>query len=559
MQNPLRSLPTRIVIFVFGAILLTSLAVMGLSVRSTESFLRANINQKFPDLLTASSARLDDWYDQRLRELDVFSQSDVLQDNMTALATPGSNRSQARARAEIEQYLSYVLDGFQQYRTLFILDSKGQQVISVGQPVTLSDHQRASLGAVASATVSELQTFAGTRAQVASAPLRVPGHKQLGTLHAVVPISELSAVLSADELGSSARLIIVGSDGGHVLTSDGRSLGEHFAGPIPQADGESGVRDYSGVDGEHVVGAARSFSRFGWTLAVEQRYDEAFAPLYSALGSVLAINFAIVLAVGLAAFRIAVSIVRPIEALSLAAKRISEGERNVDIPDAGSSDEVGVLTRAFSDMTMRLTNNAAELQLSHAAVEEINERLRLQNEELHSVNEVLEQLSITDGLTKLHNHRHFQESLLRECKRVERTEEPLSLVLIDIDYFKRWNDRLGHAAGDEILRRLAEVMSELVRETDVLARYGGEEFAVITPNTDQQGALQLAEKIRTAVVEQAFLIDAPGEREPITVSIGVASYQGDRAAFFKAADRALYAAKEAGRDCVMCASELDPH
>ena len=89
------------------------------------------------------------------------------------------------------------------------------------------------------------------------------------------------------------------------------------------------------------------------------------------------------------------------------------------------------------------------------AVEEANERLRLQNEELQRVNEVLEQLSITDGLTKLHNHRYFQEVLLQESKRAGRSGKPLSLVLIDIDYFKRWNDRLGHAAGDEILRRLA--------------------------------------------------------------------------------------------------------
>jgi diguanylate cyclase (GGDEF)-like protein len=214
------------------------------------------------------------------------------------------------------------------------------------------------------------------------------------------------------------------------------------------------------------------------------------------------------------------------------------------------------LTRAFSDMTMRLTNNAAELEASHAAVEEANERLRLRNEELHRVNEVLEQLSITDGLTKLHNHRYFQEVLLQESKRAGRSGKPLSLVLIDIDYFKRWNDRLGHAAGDEILRRLALVMMELVRETDLLARYGGEEFALITPDTDQEGALQLAEKIRNAVSHQQFLIDAPSEREAITVSIGVSSYEGDRVAFFNAADRALYAAKESGRDCVVCASNL---
>jgi diguanylate cyclase (GGDEF)-like protein len=123
--------------------------------------------------------------------------------------------------------------------------------------------------------------------------------------------------------------------------------------------------------------------------------------------------------------------------------------------------------------------------------------------------------------------------------------------MIDIDYFKAWNDRLGHAGGDEILRRLAEVMSALVRETDLLARYGGEEFAIITPNSDLDGATALAEKLRATVADTAFVLDLPSERAPVTVSIGVASFAGDRQQLFSEADRALYRAKESGRDCVI--------
>ncbi|MBW2382817.1 MAG: diguanylate cyclase [Deltaproteobacteria bacterium] len=556
MKNPFRSLPARIVAFVFAAITVTSLAVMGLSVHSTESFLRSNINRKFPDLLATSATRLDDWYEQRRRELDVFSESDVLQDNLAVLSGQQSRSRLARAEAEISQYLSYVLDGFPQYRTLFILGAEGEVELFVGEPVELSASQREHIAQVDSTRISDMQVLDGVRAQVGSAPLFGVRGKRLGSLHAIVPVDALADVLAPAEFDASVQILLVGSGGRYVLTSDGRSRDQTFQGPMPEDESEAIVHDYEGAGGERVVGASRKLARFGWTLVVEQPYEEAFAPVYSALGSIVAINLAIVLAVVLGGFRIAVSIVRPIEALSTAAKRISEGERDVVIPDTQSSDEVGVLTRAFSDMTMRLTNNAAELEASHAAVEEANERLRLRNEELHRVNEVLEQLSITDGLTKLHNHRYFQEVLLQESKRAGRSGKPLSLVLIDIDYFKRWNDRLGHAAGDEILRRLALVMMELVRETDLLARYGGEEFALITPDTDQEGALQLAEKIRNAVSHQQFLIDAPSEREAITVSIGVSSYEGDRVAFFNAADRALYAAKESGRDCVVCASNL---
>jgi len=169
------------------------------------------------------------------------------------------------------------------------------------------------------------------------------------------------------------------------------------------------------------------------------------------------------------------------------------------------------------------------------------------------MNLVLEQLSITDGLTKLHNHRYFQESMAAECRRIVRTNDPLCLILIDIDYFKKWNDRLGHAGGDEILRRMAEVLNESVRETDLLARYGGEEFALLAINTTLEGAAALGEKVRQAVEETDFLTDVPSERDHPTVSVGVAGYSIDRKQLFADADTALYTAKDSGRNRVVVA------
>lgn len=179
------------------------------------------------------------------------------------------------------------------------------------------------------------------------------------------------------------------------------------------------------------------------------------------------------------------------------------------------------------------------------------------NAELSNMNLVLEQLSITDGLTKLHNHRYFQEAFARECKRCARSKQPLSLILIDIDFFKKWNDRFGHAGGDEILRRLAEVLNQSVRETDILTRYGGEEFALIALNTDLEGATAVGEKVRQAVEAENFLTDVPSEKEQLTVSIGVAGYRDDRMDLFAKADAALYEAKDSGRNRVIAASDSD--
>jgi diguanylate cyclase (GGDEF)-like protein len=250
----------------------------------------------------------------------------------------------------------------------------------------------------------------------------------------------------------------------------------------------------------------------------------------------------------LLAYEITAAIVRPLEALSEAARRISQGELEVEIADTHTHDEIGLLTRTFDDMAQRLRRNRGEIEQQHR-------QLREQNEQLQQANEVLEQLSITDGLTKLHNHRYFQEALTREIKRVTRTHEPLAMLLVDIDDFKALNDQLGHADGDAVLVRIGRILNESVRESDVLARYGGEEFVVLATGTDLEGALFLAEKVRMAVAEARFALESTREPMRVTVSIGVAQFAGDRRRFFDGADRALYRAKAAGKNCVVLAED----
>ena len=250
-------------------------------------------------------------------------------------------------------------------------------------------------------------------------------------------------------------------------------------------------------------------------------------------------------------------IVRPIRALSDASRRLASGETDVVISGPTPGDEIGVLIDTFNQMSSRLRDNQREIEEKRLEIEDANARLVAQNRELHRVNEIFQQLSITDDLTKLHNHRFFQEHLPREIKRAERTGEPLSLVLIDIDDFKALNDRFGHAVGDAVLRKVASVMNQSVREMDLLARYGGEEFVLLASQTDLAGAVAIAEKIRVAVSRARFsVVDLEGPQNiSITASFGVAQYQGDERSFFNEADGALYRAKSAGKDCVSVAEE----
>jgi two-component system cell cycle response regulator len=175
----------------------------------------------------------------------------------------------------------------------------------------------------------------------------------------------------------------------------------------------------------------------------------------------------------------------------------------------------------------------------------------LQNE-LVETNKRLELLSITDGLTKLHNHRYFQDELARAFEESQRYLRPLSLAMIDIDFFKKINDTYGHAVGDEVLKAISHRFAESVRSADLVARYGGEEFAVMMPETELEDGAAFAEKIRLLVAETT--IPTQGGPLQVTISAGVSSVPHTRIHSAKelivAADKALYRAKRNGRNQV---------
>ncbi len=180
--------------------------------------------------------------------------------------------------------------------------------------------------------------------------------------------------------------------------------------------------------------------------------------------------------------------------------------------------------------------------------------------ELMETNRRLELLSITDGLTKLHNHRHFQDEILRAFEESQRYQRPLSLAMIDIDFFKKINDTCGHACGDEVLKAVSRLFRESVRITDLVARYGGEEFAVMMPETELPDGCVFAEKIRSLI--ESTTIETQAGPIKATVSIGVASVPHSRIHNTKelivAADKALYRAKRSGRNQVQSENRREP-
>jgi len=168
----------------------------------------------------------------------------------------------------------------------------------------------------------------------------------------------------------------------------------------------------------------------------------------------------------------------------------------------------------------------------------------------------LYELSITDGLTKLFVHRYFQIALENEIKRAKRYGKSVSLILFDIDHFKKFNDTYGHQMGDIVLSYTALLIKETIRSIDIPARYGGEEFTIILPETDTNAAFEVAERVRKRV--EAY--DYPGQEKPVkvTISLGIASFpkhSQERLDLIKKADQALYASKKGGRNRATVFSE----
>jgi diguanylate cyclase (GGDEF)-like protein/PAS domain S-box-containing protein len=198
-------------------------------------------------------------------------------------------------------------------------------------------------------------------------------------------------------------------------------------------------------------------------------------------------------------------------------------------------------------------DSAGNVLLAGVAVdvsEEVAHQIELEryHRELEEANDQLRKLAVTDELTGLRNRRSFEERLVMEFSMARRRKRELSVLLIDVDNFKTINDRWGHAAGDEVLRRLGTILRTTVRLPDLPARYGGEEFVVLLPESGEESAMGLARRVMQRVAAEDW------ENEPLTISVGMAAMNESLESGFQLvelADEALYAAKRAGKNRVM--------
>ena len=237
-----------------------------------------------------------------------------------------------------------------------------------------------------------------------------------------------------------------------------------------------------------------------------------------------------------------------VAALNTAVKRVGGGYFDIEILST-RDDELGELSATF----VQMAKNLAELDRKQTLYrQELEQKVQERTQELKEQNAKLERLSVTDCLTCVGNRRHFDQVLFDEIVRANRTQTELCLMLLDVDYFKAYNDCYGHPAGDEVLRRIAQVMTQCAqRSIDLVARYGGEEFTLVALDTNLSGAKKIGLQIQSQLDELNIEhLDSPLKR--VTVSIGICVMTPDAGfsaeSLVEAADSALYKAKEKGRN-----------
>lgn len=215
-------------------------------------------------------------------------------------------------------------------------------------------------------------------------------------------------------------------------------------------------------------------------------------------------------------------------------------------------DEVGVINNAIVSMVKKIAAHTNELDEINFSLEK---KIKIRTKELEDANEKLKALSVTDDLTQLSNRRYFEEYFHKTWELAKRNKVSISIIMCDIDWFKKVNDTYGHQAGDFILQSISEIMKKsLKRETDFIARFGGEEFVIVLYDTDAKTAKELCQNIQERLKKRGSFEFKGEDIGEITLSFGISSivpHVGDNSeALLKLSDKALYKAKENGRNCI---------
>jgi len=543
----LRSIKSKIIAFALFATLLPSVTMGWISYRNNRQAVDEKIAQELNSLTSHASREVELWLNERHYEMRVLSSSYEVSENLARLSSSAaSGPSKADPLRRLQEYLGSVGEKFADYEELAVMNAAGKVVASSRKPARDGGPAADWLAHVAPDGKAIGNAYwdktLNAAVMVFAQPVTTASGTLLGTMGAKLNFSGIDGILSTYANDPSHQLyimtrageILIGTRGGEIpfksLKLPAGVVGRLF-------DQKDVPLEYDDARGTEVLGALLAVPDVEWGVVAQKDRAMAYAAIDELRNTTLALIGAVLLLIGLAGYVLGLTIVTPLGRLTRGATRIAGGDLEVSLPHYGHS-EVGYLTGVFNEMVERLRSFRDE----NAA---INRELRERADELRAQ-------SMIDSLTGLYNRTQLSELLAKEQARSNRRKHSYSILMIDIDYFKRFNDTHGHQAGDELLKSVAGVFRSFVRSCDVAARYGGEEFLIMLTETGSSEALSCAEKIRAKVSELRAR-----NAGSITVSIGVASFPengADVEAVIHQADAALYRCKRGGRNRVLGAA-----
>lgn len=546
----LGSIKRKILVFSLLATLIPSLSIGWLFYRYADRFETEKVAQELLSLAGQNVRQLELWRKERAYEVRVFSSSYEVSENLEK--TSRGNLSPAVESAAVhrlKEYLKSVREKLADYEELMVVNTNGRVI------ATSADHFNAlrlppdwqKRVKEDTPIISEAHTDTALNKTVVliAVPVRDQHGRFIGALAVKLNVRAMEEIVKRSVAGKTGHVFVISRDGTVVASSRSSSselvkltLPFNLSRPMP--DEEVVLEEYTDPHGRRVIGTLRPATDMEWGIVAQIEREEVYAQTRRIQVLTITICVGLLLTIGLTAYFLGLTIVRPLDRLTDGAAKVSAGDLDVELSVVGHS-EVRYLTDVFNTMVARLRKDREELA-------RINVTLTDKNEELRT-------LSITDSLTGLYNRRHFMEALTKEIARAGRLMHPLSVMMIDVDHFKKYNDASGHQAGDALLKKIASMFKNSLRNIDSAGRYGGDEFIILLPDVGSTGALEVANRLREKMTAET----AASENEkapPVSLSIGVAEFPGHGEtpeALIAGADGALYHAKRSGRNRVVIA------
>jgi len=545
----------KILVFSLLATLIPSLSMGGLFYTYAKQFLTTKVTQTLNDVTTQDVRELDIWMKERVYEVRVLASSYEVSENLDAVTGPAPDPGRkAHALRRLNDYLKSVGDKFSVYDELQVIDTNARTVASSTRRLDTMklppDWRRQANADIPIMGKAYRDNTLNKMVMLLAVPIKTHSGRFLGVMAVKLNFGAVETILTRSSLGKTGQIYLIAQDDGTPIAgSRSNSIAlmnlKHPFTFNRLSGASTALMEYADGQGNEVLGAVNRMTQLDWVVVAQIGKNEIYAQIIRVRMLTLAICAGLLTVIGLAAYLLGLTIVRPLDRLTVGAARVASGDLEVKLP-VFSRSEVGYLTEAFNAMVARLRQNQHELATINGMLTENNK--------------VLQVLSTTDSLTELHNRKHFMEVLADEVARAVRHRHPFAVMMLDTDYFKKYNDTFGHLAGDTLLKKVGMIIKDSLRSVDDAARYGGDEFILLLSEAGKDQALKVAERIRSLVTMETLNRAVDGV--VVTVSIGLAVFPDDGEtpeAIIASADRALYHAKRNGRNrVVLASSDLQP-